>query len=109
MSQKKYAFIINEEIINIAAFDSLSDDQLFEHFKQIFQLDDIIEINDKTVIGGTYDGTKFWLPQPYPSWIKNEELNDWESPVPYPVIEEGSDESYVWDENTTSWLLLPSA
>ena len=39
--------------------------------------------------------------------FKNEELNEWEAPVPYPVIEEGSDEIYTWDENTTSWLLLP--
>lgn len=104
MSQISYAFIIDEKIINIAAFDSSCDAQTFAHFKEILQLDDIIEVNDKTVVGGSFDGTKFWLPQPYPSWIKNEELNEWQSPVPYPTVEKGDDEP-VWDEETTSWLL----
>jgi hypothetical protein len=45
--------------------------------------------------------------QTYPSWILNETTFEWEAPVPYPTIEEGSDEIYTWDENTTSWLLLP--
>lgn len=51
----------------------------------------------------------FIFPQPYPSWILNEETYSWKSPVPYPTVEEGSDELYVWDENTISWLLLPPA
>ena len=50
----------------------------------------------------------FIPPKPYNSWILDETFN-WEPPVPYPAIEEGSDESYAWDENTTSWLLLPPA
>ncbi len=45
--------------------------------------------------------------QPYPSWILNETTFEWEAPTPYPTVEEGSDEIYTWDENTTSWLLLP--
>jgi hypothetical protein len=106
MTILNYAFIKNEQVINVAVFED-STNELLDHFKNEFELDEIVLATYKAVIGGTYDGTKFWLPQPYPSWIKNEELNEWESPVPYPVIEEGSDEQYVWDENTTSWLLLP--
>jgi len=45
--------------------------------------------------------------QPYPSWTLNLDNYQWEAPIPYPTIEEGSDEIYTWDENTTSWLLLP--
>ena len=101
-----YAFIKNNEVVNVAAFENPSNELLLI-FKEHHNLDQIILATDKTEIGGTYDGTKFWLPQPFPSWIKNEELNEWEAPVPYPVIEEGSDEIYTWDENTTSWLLLP--
>jgi hypothetical protein len=108
MSQIKYAFIVNKEVINVGVFEDPSN-ELLDHFKNELELDEIVLATDKATIGGTYDGTKFWLPQPYPSWTKNEELNEWESPVPYPVIEEGSDESYVWDENTISWLLLPPA
>jgi hypothetical protein len=62
-------------------------------------------------IGFFYDEVRdvFIQPKPYESWILNEDSCDWEAPMPYPIIEEGSDESYVWDENTTSWLLLPPA
>lgn len=62
-------------------------------------------------IGFSYDPIRdaFIPPKPYESWILNEETCKWESPVPYPVIEKGSDEHYSWDENTTSWLLLPPA
>jgi hypothetical protein len=108
MTILNYAFIKNNNIINVAVFEDPTN-ELLDHFKNEFELDEIVLATDKATIGGTYDGTKFWLPQPYQSWIKNEELNEWESPVPYPIIEEGSDESYVWDENTTSWLLLPPA
>ncbi len=102
-----YAFIKNNIVQNIIVFDNTTTETLTV-FKEHFFVDEIILANnEKAVIGGTYDGTKFWLPQPYPSWIKNEELNEWEAPVPYPTIEEGSDENYTWDENTTSWLLLP--
>lgn len=108
MIEEKYCYIKNNFVVNTVIFSSPSED-LLNHFKNELDLDHIVLATDKAIIGGTYDGTNFWLPQPYPSWIKNQELNEWESPVPYPVIEEGSDESYVWDENTTSWLLLPPA
>ena len=103
-----YGFIKNNIVVNIAVFEDPSD-ELLNHFKNELELDEIVLATDKTVLNGTYDGNKFWIPQPYPSWIKNEELNEWQSPVSYPVIEQGSDEFYVWDENTTSWLLLPPA
>jgi hypothetical protein len=108
MANIDYAFIKDSIVVNVAVFEDPSS-ELLDHFKNEFELDSIIIATDKTIIGGTYDGTKFWLPQPYLSWIKNEELNEWESPVPYPATEEGSDEFYVWDEKTTSWLLLPPA
>ena len=102
MAELNYAFIKNNLVINIGIFDNPSS-ELINTFKIEHNVDIIILANEKTVIGGTYDGSKFWLPQPYPSWIKNEELNEWEPPVPYP--QDG--EYYIWDENTTSWLLLP--
>jgi hypothetical protein len=108
MTILNYAFIKNKQVINIAVFEDPTS-ELLDHFKNEFELDEIVLATDKATIDGTYDGTKFWLPQPYPSWIKNEDLNEWQSPVPYPTVEEGSDESYVWDENTISWLLLPPA
>ena len=108
MTESGYAFVKNNSVVNIAVFDTPSN-ELLDHFKNEFELDEIVLATDKTVVGGIYDGTKFWPLQPYPSWIKNEELNEWEPPVPYPVTQEVSDETYVWDENTISWLLLPPA
>jgi len=60
-------------------------------------------------IGYFYDEVRdvFIPPQIFPSWIFNEELWKWQAPVPYPAVADNSDEYYIWDENTTSWLLIP--
>jgi hypothetical protein len=52
----------------------------------------------------TYDETRdaFIAPQPYPSWVLDEETCRWESTVPYPVIIDG--EGYNWNEATLSWI-----
>jgi len=54
-------------------------------------------------IGDTYDATRdaFISPQPYPSWILNEDTCRYDSPVPYPT----GDKVHRWDEDTTSWYL----
>ena len=53
-------------------------------------------------IGYTYDRTRdaFIPPQPYASWVLNEDTCLWEPPVPYP--DDGN--NYIWDEETTSWV-----
>ena len=53
-------------------------------------------------IGYTYDATRdaFIAPQPFNSWILNEDTCQWDSPVPYP----DDDKMYTWDEATTSWV-----
>jgi hypothetical protein len=55
-------------------------------------------------IGYTYDRTRdaFIPPQPYPSWILDEESCLWNAPSPYPT----DGENYTWDESTISWVLL---
>ena len=52
-------------------------------------------------IGYTYDATRdaFISPQPYPSWILNEDTCLWESPVPYP----SDGEIYIWEESLQEW------
>ena len=42
----------------------------------------------------------FYSPQPYPSWVLNNNTCLWESPVAYP----SDDKSYTWDESKTSWV-----
>ena len=49
-----------------------------------------------------YDPIKdaFIPPQPYPSWVLNEETCRWESPIPYPA----DNKNYYWNEETLSWI-----
>ncbi len=57
-------------------------------------------------IGYTYDAEAdvFYAPQPFASWILNTTSYLWEAPVAYP--EDGN--AYTWNEETTSWELIPT-
>jgi hypothetical protein len=52
-------------------------------------------------IGFTYDETKdaFIDPQPYPSWLLDDDTCQWNAPVAYP----DDDKFYIWDEENTQW------
>ena len=56
-------------------------------------------------IGDTYDSTRnaFIKPKPFNSWILNENTCLWEVPVPEPT----DGPSYLWNEETVSWILNP--
>lgn len=62
-------------------------------------------------IGDTFDSSRnaFIAPQPYPSWVLDENECVWEAPVPYPdsVLDEHGQpiDIYLWDEETLSWDL----
>jgi hypothetical protein len=67
-------------------------------------------------IGYTYNEEldAFIPPQPFASWVLNEETADWESPVgPAPALTEAEIEArsfYKWDEESNEWILeTPSA
>lgn len=55
-------------------------------------------------IGYTYDEQRdaFIPPQPFLSWVLNEDSCLWESPVPYPT----DGQMYTWNEETVSWVLI---
>jgi hypothetical protein len=52
-------------------------------------------------IGFTYDRTKdaFIPPQPFASWLLNEDTCLWGAPTPMPT----DDKKYAWDEESVSW------
>jgi len=52
-------------------------------------------------IGFTYDAQRdaFIAPQPFPSWVLDEQACQWNPPIQYP----SDDKRYQWDEQTTSW------
>jgi hypothetical protein len=102
MAEVNYAFIKEGNVVNIAVFEDPTDAQLLAQFKDEFSLDNVILATEKAVVGGTYDGTKFWLPKPYPSWVKG--ADDWEAPVAPPAFNEEDPKYYTWDETTVSWV-----
>ena len=55
-------------------------------------------------IGYTYDSSRdaFIPPKPYDSWTLNEDTCQWEAPIAYP----SDGKSYVWKENTKTWVLF---
>ena len=55
-------------------------------------------------IGMIFDEQRdaFYVPQPFPSWILNEDTCIWEAPIPYPQ----DNNNYKWNEQTLSWNLI---
>lgn len=53
-------------------------------------------------IGYAYDAARdaFIAPQPFASWLLNEQTCRWESPVPMPT----DGKMYSWDESAKSWV-----
>ena len=105
----EYAFLDENNIVKQVLVFEEEDLELLNQVKNHFSLTSFMissEDNKAKIDGELYNG-KFYPEKPYDSWIRNEELAQWDSPIPYPAVEEGSDEVYIWDENTTSWLLLP--
>lgn len=59
-------------------------------------------LTDGTVsIDSNYDGVNFIAPQPYPSWVLNENKK-WEAPVTKP----SDNKNYVWFELNRQWIEL---
>ena len=54
-------------------------------------------------IGYKYDAQRdaFIPPQPFPSWVLNEDTCVWDPPVPMPT----DGQFYNWDEATASWVV----
>lgn len=87
-----YAQIVNGIVVNVVVADA----------------DFVASQTDKTYvlcarggIGWSYDGTNFIAPQPYPSWILDEN-HDWQPPTPMPV----DDKKYAWFEPNKVWIEL---
>lgn len=59
-------------------------------------------------IGWLYDPVRdaFIGPQPFPSWVLNEQTCLYEPPIPYPGDAENI---YRWDEDSVSWIYEPES
>ena len=52
-------------------------------------------------VGYTYDATRdaFYAPQPFASWVLDDDTCQWEAPTAYP----DDDKMYDWDEDNLEW------
>jgi hypothetical protein len=60
-------------------------------------------------IGYTYDATRdaFYLPQPFASWVLDEDSCCWDAPVEHPRTGKGKltdGHHYEWDEDVVNWV-----
>jgi hypothetical protein len=98
MTEKQYAFIKNNEVVNTAMFED-PNTSLLSVFKEERELDDILECPSYVFPGFTWDGTDFISPSPFPSWLMDTEKKAWVAPIEQP--EEGG--PFIWDEPNLSW------
>lgn len=74
------------------------------------------EEDDKPPLRKNYAGIDYYYdenrdafipPQPFPSWILNEDTCWWEAPVPYPEITdaEGDIIVHIWNEQEKNWVI----
>lgn len=56
-------------------------------------------------IGYLYDPIRdaFIGQKPFPSWVLNEDTCRWETPIPMPL-----GKPYLWNEETVSWIEVPT-
>ncbi len=102
--------IVTEVLVTEAEFfDTFVDDSPGEWIQTSYNTQGGVHLNGETPlrknyagVGFTYDSVRdaFIPPQPYNSWILDEDTCLWEAPVPYPT----DDKMYEWDEETTNWI-----
>jgi hypothetical protein len=97
---KKFAVIENEIVVNTIIAQSKA---IAEELTGNTCVEFTIEPAEP---GGTYAGGKFIKRKPFPSWVTDGDA-DWLPPVERPEFDKENPKSYVWDEETISWLEFP--
>ena len=100
MADLNYAMLKNSIVQNIIVLDDPSETTI-EYFKNLHEVDEIIIAGENCFVNSEYDNGVFWNSKPYPSWIKDYEINYWKAPVEHP--EDGN--LYSWDEENVSWKI----
>ena len=87
--------VVNTLVINDENID------LIANIKTEFNYDYLVVCEDNQVsIGWDFDGVGVVPPKPYNSWVFNQEVRQWETPIQMP----DDDKAYKWDEATISWV-----
>lgn len=101
----RYIAIIRDSVVVSVVVASDSDSlEIIAAVNNADSITDVSELAQRPGPGWLVDGSSFRPPQPYPSW--NWEGSEWLPPVPVP--NDGSDNSYEWNENTLGWDVVPN-
>ena len=91
MSKNMAVLDDNNKVINIIV---CNDDE--QETTNLIQYSDA----NPAYIGGNYVNGRFYAPQPYPSWLLDQN-GDWQPPTPRPT-----DGFWYWDEENLMWQQL---
>ncbi len=89
---KNFARIQDGLVVNIEA---ATDEWVAEQNDEFL----FIETTSGVSVGAQWNGEKFILIQPFPSWVLDNN-NDWQPPTPQP------NEDCYWDEESLSWVSI---
>lgn len=118
-----FAKVLNEQVVNVIVaeqefFDTFVDSTPGNWIQTSYNTHGGIHYNPETGqpsedqskalrknyagIGYSYDVQRdaFIPPQPYASWLLDEDTCLWNAPTPMPI----DDKKYTWDEPTLSWV-----
>lgn len=106
MAEEFYGLVNNENILIEYFKIDTENIEILEELKTKYNATNAYKMDlskEVASIGETYwNGSRFVVPSPYPSWIFNEEENKWEPPFSAPI----ADGVYKWDEETVSWITI---
>lgn len=107
-----YSLVLNSENISEESrpFSGMSYVSTDQDYIESFMVTGLIAGKEYTVNVWAENAGDIWQdsvnfilpfpPQPYASWILDEETGIWASPIPYP----DDNELYQWDEEAQSWV-----
>jgi hypothetical protein len=92
----EFAVIENNKVVNTIVADS-------KEIAESLTEKECVEYNENNLahVGGDYSEGYFYIPQPFPSWTK--ENGQWISPTPKPEDDLENSIFYGWNEETLSW------
>jgi hypothetical protein len=103
----------SDKVIAVYLFESCGIEETINHVLDVTKAKRFLSLCDgdyanpfDITIDYKYENNIFYPPQPYPSWIKDEEFPTWHAPVAKPTATkslDGSDIFWIWNEENKWW------
>ena len=107
MSEVTYGFVDENNILFATAIFIDGDIETIDRVKNEYSASACykMDLNKELALLGTayWNGSRFLLPSPYPSWTFDEELNGWKAPIDPPTFDVNNPKYYIWNESILNW------